>query len=67
MNIVLYSNNCPKCKILKQKLNSKNIQYNEVNDIDLMIGRGFNEVPLLEIDGNIYRFNDAVQWINRIN
>ena len=67
MNIILYSNNCPKCKILKQKLNDKNIVYEEVNDVDLMISKGFSEVPLLEIDGEIYRFNDAVQWVNRTN
>lgn len=64
MDIVLYSNNCPKCKILKQKLDNKNINYKEVNDINLMISKGFNEVPLLEIDGEIYQFNKANEWIN---
>lgn len=65
--MVLYSNDCPKCKILKQKLNSKNIQYEEVNDIDLMISKGFNEVPLLEVDGEIYTFAKANDFINNLN
>ena len=51
---------------LKQKLNNKNIQYEEINDIELMISKGFNEVPLLEIDGVIYTFAKANEILNNL-
>lgn len=63
-NIILYSNNCPKCKILKSKLALKNIKYDEVNDIDLMIAKGFSSMPILEIDGETMDFTTANKWIN---
>ena len=33
MDIILYSTGCPKCKILKKKLEDKNIDYVESDDI----------------------------------
>jgi glutaredoxin len=64
MKVILYSNHCPKCRILTQKLNDKHIKYEEVNDIDLMIAKGFINMPMLEIDGNIMDFCTANKWIN---
>ena len=61
--MVLYSTNCPKCKVLTAKLQQKNINYTEVNDVDLMQSKGFTAVPMLEVDGVIYDFKEAVKWI----
>jgi len=61
--VVLYSTNCPKCKVLTAKLQQKNINYTEVNDVDLMQSKGFTAVPMLEVDGVIYDFKEAVKWI----
>ena len=63
MNIVLYSNNCPRCKVLESKLQQKNIVYEEVNDENIMQEKGFDFVPVLEVDGKIYDFKAAVEWI----
>lgn len=64
MDVILYSNHCPKCNILTKKLNDKNIEFNEINDIELMISKGFMSMPMLEVDGNVMNFSDANKWIN---
>lgn len=63
MNVVLYSTHCPKCNILETKLKQKSISYEEVNDVDLMLSKGFTSVPKLEVDGVVYDYKDAVDWI----
>ena len=65
--IILYSTNCPKCKVLEQKLKSKNIEYIEFTDIDKMIEMGFSVMPMLEVDGVIMDFGTANKWINEFN
>lgn len=63
MNIVLYSNDCPRCKILKKKLEQNNIMFEENSDVEAMIQKGFTTAPILEVDGVIYNFKEAVEWI----
>ena len=63
MKIVLFSNNCPKCKILKEKLKQSNISFEENSNVELMIQKGFATVPVLEVDGVAYNFKEAVEWI----
>ena len=62
-NIILYSNQCPKCKILKEKLDAANIPYTEENDVEKMLSMGMESVPALEVDGELMSFNNAVKWI----
>ena len=64
MGIVLYSTHCPKCKILEAKLKQKSIEYTEVNDVDLMLEKGFTTIPMLEEDGEVMDFKKANDWIN---
>ena len=33
MEIILYSTNCPKCKILEKKLTEKNIKFTKNNNV----------------------------------
>ena len=63
MNVILYSTHCPKCKVLESKLKEKNVNYKEVNDIKIMQEKGFEFVPVLEVDGECYGFKQAVEWI----
>ena len=65
MNIVLYSTGCPKCKILKQKLDSKAISYAENNAVSDMMALGIQQVPVLEVDGELLSFTLANEWINK--
>ena len=64
MSVVLYSTNCPKCMVLEKKLSMAGIEYNIVNDADLMIEKGFASVPMLEIDGKVMDFREAIEWVN---
>ena len=62
--ITLYSNHCPQCKYLEALLKKKEIEYQEVNDIDLMISKGFMSMPKLEVDENIMTYSEALKWVN---
>lgn len=64
MQIILYSTGCPKCKVLVAKLNAKNIKYNTVSDVGIIISKGISTVPVLEVNGTIMDFKTAVEWIN---
>jgi glutaredoxin len=61
--VTLYSNDCPKCKILKSKLENKNIQYDLCSDIDIMILKGFQTTPVLQIDDKTMTYLDAINWV----
>lgn len=64
MGVVLYSTHCPKCNVLEKKLKQKNIDFEEVNDIEIMKGKNIFFVPVLEVDGNMMDFSTANQWVN---
>lgn len=61
--VIFYSTHCPKCTILEKKLKDKGIEYEEINDKQIMIDKGFMQVPMLEVDGQIFDFNGAIRWI----
>lgn len=63
--IILYSNNCPRCKILKKKLDDNKINYEIIDDVDTMIDKGLSTVPVLEINGRMLDFKEAVEWVNK--
>lgn len=62
--VVLYSTGCPRCKVLKAKIEEKNIQYEERGDVEEMIEKGYQAAPILEVDGKPMEFREAVDWVN---
>lgn len=60
----MYTTGCPRCNVLKKKLDEKGIQYEVITDKDIMISKGFSVVPILEVDDRIMEFAEAVKWIN---
>lgn len=62
-NVVLYEHGCPRCKVLKMKLDQKGIKYETVSDVDAMKEKGFNEAPKLEVGEKVMGFKEAVEWI----
>lgn len=63
--IKIYSNGCPKCKVLKQKLEVAKIEFEEISDMDLMISKGFMSMPMLEVDDfEPMDFMSATSWVN---
>lgn len=61
--VVLYSNNCPNCRILKEKLDKKGIEYSENTSVEEMISLGFTHVPMLKVDDKIMDFNEALVYV----
>lgn len=61
--IILYEHGCPKCRVLKTKLDQKGVKYEIINDVEFMKAKGFSEAPKLEVDGVIYGFKEAVDWL----
>jgi len=51
---------------LKQKLDQKQIKYEECNDIDLMLNKNILSVPMLEVNGEIMNYLNAVKWVKEI-
>lgn len=62
--VILYSTGCPRCNVLTQKLNSKDIQYTVVSDVKEMEKKGIETVPVLEVDGQMLQFKEATDWVN---
>ena len=45
-------------------MKEKNIEYEEVTDVDKMIDLGFDAVPVLDVDGQIMKYKEANVWLN---
>ena len=65
MEVILYSTGCPKCRVLKTKLDKKNINYTENNNVEEMLELGFDLLPVLKVDDDIMNFTEANDWINK--
>lgn len=63
--VILYTTHCPKCKVLETKLKQLNIDYQIVEDEQVMIDKGFMEAPKLEVDGKMMGFGEAIKWLRR--
>lgn len=64
--LVLYTTECPKCNVLKTKLDEKKMAYYENNVIEEMTELGIMSIPMLSVDGKLLDFIQANQWINSI-
>lgn len=62
--VILYTIDCPKCKILEKKLSQANVEYEVCKDRDEMKRKGFDFMPILEVDGQTMDFGKAVKWVN---
>lgn len=65
MSVVLYTTHCPKCTVLQKKLDQSNISYEVCDNIDDMIELGYQTAPLLKVEDRIYKFKEAVDWVNK--
>lgn len=58
---------CPRCKLLKERLNSKNIAFKENEDEKEMLKLGFTSVPMVRTEDNkLLDFGQAISWINSL-
>lgn len=67
MIIKLYTTqHCSMCKMLKELLTNKKIEFETVEDLDEMEKKGFKSVPMLEVDGKIMNTKEAFAWIKTL-
>ena len=64
--IILYSTGCPKCDILKRKLEDKGVAYAENQDTDEMEALGIEFVPVLRMGDRLMSFAEAIRWVNQL-
>jgi len=56
---------CPRCKVLKTKLDSKGIEYEEITDVSEIEKLGILSVPYMQVDDEeLMDFATANSWIN---
>lgn len=66
MKIVLYSTNCPRCKVLEAKMIEKDIPFEEVNDVDEMSRLGITQAPMLKVGDKLMDFSRAIEWVRKM-
>ena len=64
-NLILYSNGCPKCRVLKNKLEDKNIKFIENNNVQELIPLGVKSLPALKCGDDLMNFAAANEWVNK--
>lgn len=65
-NVIVYTSNppCPKCKVLKKKLDDTGIEYDVFDNVEEMIDMGIENVPMIKVgDSELMNFKEAVDWI----
>lgn len=67
MMIKLYSIGCPKCNVLKRKLDENNIEYEYITDENVMREKGIEILPVLEVDGEMLNYSGAAKWLKGRN
>ena len=62
--IILYSNGCPKCRVLEAKLSAKNIKFEKSDNFDKLLDQGKQSLPILEVGEKLLDFPAANSWVN---
>lgn len=59
---------CPRCKVLKTKMDAKEIPYESITDVNEIKKLGIMSVPYMQVDdGELMDFATANAWINEQN
>lgn len=61
--VIFYTIGCPKCRVLKRKLDEKGIAYETCTDASVMEKKGITDLPQLEVDGLLLDFPTAIAWV----
>lgn len=63
--IILYTTDCPKCRMLKKKLDMNGVTYTTNTDVDEMLSLGLVEAPALKVDDELMNFKASWDWIDQ--
>lgn len=61
--VLLYTIDCPKCLILEKKLKMTGIEYESIREEKKLKEKNIMVCPVLEVDGELLDFNEAIKWI----
>ena len=64
--ITLYTTGCPRCAVLEKKLQGLGIAYETEVSIEKMQELGIMQAPTLCVDGKMYDFIGANDWLNSV-
>ena len=64
--MILYTTNCPRCTVLKAKLQQKNIEFEVVDDINEMLQLGIKTAPMLKVDNDMLDFSAAIKYLKTL-
>ena len=63
MELILYSTTCPRCKVLKMKLDAQHLSYTIETDVDKMLALGIKTAPVLSVDGQMLQNAEQTKLI----
>ena len=66
MSMTLYTTGCPQCKVLETLMNNKSLHYNKITNEEEMIAKGIMSAPMLEIDGELLNYPQAMKYVKEI-
>ena len=61
--VILYSTGCPMCEMLKDRLNEKKIEFVTVSDVNSILAKGIQNVPVLEVNNELLDTRKALAWV----
>lgn len=61
--IVLYTIGCPKCIALEKEIKSKKIKYSRCEDLKIMMEKGIEYAPALQIGSQILDAEGIEEWL----
>lgn len=66
--MIVYSNSsCPKCKVLKMKMDKANLAYDVNENVEEMQELGIKSLPYLQLDdGTLLDFGEAIKYIKTL-
>lgn len=69
--IVAYSTNCPKCRILKKKLETSGLDYEFIEDeaevMKVAQEHNIMEAPFTIIDGEVFNFSQTLKKMQEMS
>lgn len=60
--VIFHTTGCPKCRILKKKLDDAGVSYTVNEDVDKMLEIGMLSAPALSVGGELLDFAAACRW-----
>lgn len=67
MQITLYTTeHCPVCNMVKLALLQKGVEFEIIDDLNIMSTKGFKSAPMLEVDEKIMNAKEAINWIKTL-